>query len=160
MHNTIKGGPQNRGIFYHKFNTVRIGLFWRSFASKSGKYLKKSPIKTKKFTFGSEMQLNVLIWILEIYAVFRKCMTRFPLLCYNIIYILILDVLDSPRLPKLPNYSKLDIFEIFEETFKPHLSCKSVDRLNDHFATFYWLLTKFRIFFASNNVGIAKIAQF
>ena len=47
-----------------------------------------------------------------------------------------LDVLDSPRLPKLPNYSKLDIFEIFEKTFRPHLSCKSVDRLNDHFATF------------------------
>ena len=139
---------------------LELGYFGDPLHLKAENTWKKSPIKTKKFTFGSEMQSNVLIWILEIYAVFRKCMTRFPLLCYNIIYILILDVSDSPRLPKLPNYSKLDIFEIFEETFKPHLSCKSVDRLNDNFATFYWLLTKFRIFFASNNVGIAKIAQF
>ena len=69
-------------------------------------------------TFSSGMQSNVLKWILEIYAVFRKCMTRFPFLYCNMIYVLILDALESPRLPKIPNYSKLDIFEILEKNFQ------------------------------------------
>ena len=82
-------------LFDQKFKILELGYFDDS----NPISLKKSLIKAKKFTLRSEMQSNELILIHETYIVLQKCMTRFPLLYYNIIYILLLDALESPKSP-------------------------------------------------------------